>query len=239
MLIAIKKRSFTSKLLILNSLILFIFYITYSFKPDLDISIAKLFYFENSHFLADEYTFIKDLRSFTKNLMIALPILSLILIIKIYIDFKKRNLEKKSLRFKKIIFTYMGFIIGPIVGCGLIANLYFKDTWGRARPVHIVEFNGEKLYTPPFEKSDQCEKNCSWIGGEVSAAFSFLTGVLIIKKSSILFRINIIFGILVAFCRMAMGGHFFSDNLFAAILMIYLALFYRFIFYYLTKRRLI
>ena len=239
MLIAIKKRSFASKLLIINSLILVFFYIIYSLRPDLDISIAKLFYFENGRFLADEYTFIKDLRSLTKNLMIALPVLSLISIIKIYIDYKKKNLEKKSFRFRKKIFIYMGFLIGPLVGCGLIANLYFKDTWGRARPVHIVEFNGEKLYTPPFEKSNQCEKNCSWIGGEVSAAFSFLTGILIIKKSSILFRINIIFGILVAFCRMAMGGHFFSDNLFAAVLMIYLALFYRFIFYYLTKRKLI
>ena len=33
----------------------------------------------------------------------------------------------------------VGFLVGPIIGCGLIANLYFKDTWGRARPVHIEE----------------------------------------------------------------------------------------------------
>ena len=101
MLIAIKKRSFASKLLIINSLILFIFYITYSLRPDLDISIAKLFYFENGRFLADEYTFIKDLRSLTKNLMIALPVLSLISIIKIYIDYKKKIWKKKALDSEK------------------------------------------------------------------------------------------------------------------------------------------
>ena len=97
MLIAIKKRSFASKLLIINSLILIIFYIIYSLRPDLDISITKLFYFENGRFLADEYTFIKDFRSFTKNLMIALPVLSLVLIIKIYMDYKKKKIGKKKL----------------------------------------------------------------------------------------------------------------------------------------------
>ena len=55
-------------------------------------------------------------------------------------------------------FVILGFIVGPVIGCGLIANLYFKDTWGRARPINIHEFGGDKLYTQPFIKSDQCKK---------------------------------------------------------------------------------
>ena len=149
---------------------------------------------------------------------------------------KKKKYFKYSLKKKKIVFSVLGLILGPIIGCGLVANLYFKDTWGRARPVNIEHFNGDKKYTPPFIKSDQCEKNCSWIGGETSAAFSFLFAVFILNKPIFLFNINLIFGTLVTFGRMAMGGHFFSDNLFAAIFMIYLALMYRkIVFHFLRK----
>ena len=113
--------------------------------------------------------------------------------------------------------------------------MYFKDTWGRARPINIQEFGGDKIYTQPFIKSDQCEKNCSWISGESSADFSFITGIIIIKNS-IFFFINIILGLIVSFCRIAMGGHFLSDNIFAMIFMFYLAILYKFfIFFYLKK----
>ena len=43
------------------------------------------------------------------------------------------------------------------VGPGLVANLGFKDHWGRARPVHVTEFGGTKQFTPPLVRTDQCE----------------------------------------------------------------------------------
>ena len=122
-----------------------------------------------------------------------------------------------------------------MIGCGLIANFYFKDNWGRARPINIQEFGGDKIYTKPFTISNQCKKNCSWIGGEASAAFSFITGTIILKNPIYLI-INLIFGIVVSLCRIAMGGHFLSDNIFAMIFMIYLAILYKyFVFLYLKK----
>ena len=69
--------------------------------------------------------------------------------------------------------------------------MYFKDTWGRARPINIQEFGGDKIYTQPFIKSDQCEKNCSWISGESSAAFSFITGIIIIKNPIFFYKYNL------------------------------------------------
>ena len=148
---------------------------------------------------------------------------------------KKKKNKKIKLRTK---FGLIGLIIGPIVGCGIIANLYFKDTWGRARPVHVEEFGGNKIFTPAFIKSDQCERNCSWISGETSAAFSFIVGSIILKNP-IFFISNIILGLLVFFCRISMGGHFFSDNIFAMIFMIYLAIIYKNIIYLCLKRRIL
>ena len=86
-------------------------------------------------------------------------------------------------------YAILGIIIGPIVGSGIIANWYFKDQWGRARPVHVSEFGGDKIFTRAFVKSNQCEKNCSWISGESSAAFSFLVGTIILKTLFFFFRI--------------------------------------------------
>ena len=143
-------------------------------------------------------------------------ITSLLLLLFIFL-YKKKKIKK---RIKLVV---LGFIIGPAIGCGLIANLYFKDTWGRARPINIQEFGGNKIYSQPFVKSDQCEKNCSWISGEGSAAFSFIAGTIILKNP-LFFLFNIIFGLIVSFCRIAMGGHFLSDNIFAMIFMIYLAI---------------
>ena len=74
--------------------------------------------------------------------MIIIPILSLILFLVFVLVKNKYNTNNHySLRFK---FALLGFVIWSIFGCGLIANLYFKDTWGRARPSYIVEFGGEK-----------------------------------------------------------------------------------------------
>ena len=68
----------------------------------------------------------------------------------------------------KWLFLAACLVIGP----GIVSNVILKDNWGRARPVHIVEFGGTKTYTPPLVPSNQCEKNCSFVGGEASMAYA-------------------------------------------------------------------
>ncbi len=217
---------FLKNLFFYNTILFIIFFVLFLFFPKFDIFLSNLFFYENQ-FISEKYTFIKDLRVVLKNLMIALPIFAILLLVVSLIN-KKQNV--KSFFDLKMQYALFGLILGPIIGCGIIANLYFKDTWGRARPVHIEEFGGDKIFTPAFIKSDQCDKNCSWISGEASAAFSFLVGTVLLKNH-IFFVINLILGFLVFFCRLSMGGHFFSDNIFAMIFMVYLAILYQKIIY--------
>ena len=189
--------------------------------PLIDIKISSLFFYQNS-FISEKFTIIKSLRIFLKNFMVAIPFLALFFFLFVL---KKKN--KKDLRFKLAV---LGLLIGPIIGCGIIANLIFKENWGRARPVHITEFGGNKVFTNPFIISNQCETNCSWISGETSGAFSFMVGTIILRNH-IFFICNWLLGFLVFFCRLSMGGHFFSDNLFSLFLMIYLAYGYRYLVY--------
>ena len=228
MLTSLKKTNFFKRVFIFNTLLFFSFYFFYLSFPNFDIYFSNLFFYEGK-FLADKYIFIKGLRTFLKNLMIIIPIMALINLMIFKINKQQKILfEKKKYNSKRTFFVLVGLIIGPIVGCGIIANLYFKDTWGRARPINIVEFNGNKMYTPPFSRSDQCDKNCSWIGGEVAGAYSLLVGLFLLRNY-LFIKLCFTLGLLVFFCRTAMGGHFLSDNLFSIILMIYLALAYRFL----------
>ena len=217
------------KVLLTNTFFFAFFVLLFFLFPNLDIHFSKLFFYEEK-FISEKHIFIKNLRSFLKDFMIVISVFSLLLIVAGLL-FKKKVFFLKS-RTKLIL---LGFIVGPVIGCGLIANFYFKDNWGRARPINIQEFGGDKIYAKPFIISDQCKKNCSWIGGEASAAFSFITGTIILKNPIYLI-INLIFGIVVSLCRIAMGGHFLSDNIFAMIFMIYLAILYKyFVFLYLKK----
>ena len=218
------------KVFIINTLFFFFFVLFFTLFPKFDIFFSNFFFFEGK-FISDKYVFIRSLRSFLKDLMIVISIASLLIIM---VNFFFKNKKKTILKFRTKLIL-IGFIVGPVIGCGLIANFYFKDNWGRARPINIQEFGGEKIYTQPFIISDQCERNCSWISGEASAAFSFITGTIILK-SPIFFLLNIIFGIIVSFCRIAMGGHFLSDNIFAMIFMIYLAILYKYLVFLNLKR---
>ena len=206
-----------------------IFFIAF---PNIDIPVSEIF-FLNGKFISEEYHFIKSLRQFLKNLMVIFPILVMVFLLLNFLDKENKYIPSFSKRTK---FALLGFLIGPIVGCGIIANLYFKDTWGRARPVHIEEFGGNKIFTKPFVKTDQCKRNCSWISGETSGAFSFMVGSIILRNH-LFILINLIIGLLVFFCRLSMGGHFLSDNIFAMFFMIYLAYIYRYYVFLKLKRK--
>ncbi len=226
------KNTILKRLFLYNSFLFFFFFLLFLIFPRLDIYLSNFFFIQGS-FISEKYIIIKDLRNFLKNLMIFIPFVAIALLLINMIN--KKQKVKSSLK-DRTKYVLVGFIIGPIVGCGIIANMYFKDTWGRARPVQVQEFGGTKFFTPPFIKTDQCEKNCSWISGEASAAFSFLVGTILLKNK-IFFVINIFVGLLVFFCRISMGGHFFSDNIFAMIFMIYLAILYKNLIYIYLKKR--
>ena len=217
------------KIFILNTLFFLLFTLFFYLFPNYDITFSN-FFFTNNLFISEKYEVIKDLRSFLKNSMVIFPVTILLLLVIHQFLKAKYNIKQR------VKYALIGFIIGPIIGSGLIANFFFKDNWGRARPIQILEFGGDKSFTPAFVKTDQCEKNCSWISGESSAAFSFIVGSLILKNP-IYFYVNLIIGILVSFCRVSMGGHFLSDNVFAFSFMVYLAILYKFMVIKFVKKK--
>jgi lipid A 4'-phosphatase len=106
-------------------------------------------------------------------------------------------------------------------GPGLVANLVFKDQWGRARPKQIVEFGGTKAFTPPLLPADQCRRNCSFVSGEASSTYVtfYAAAALLPQWSAALVIAGTVGGLLTGLIRMSQGAHFLSDVIFAGVFM--------------------
>jgi lipid A 4'-phosphatase len=118
---------------------------------------------------------------------------------------------------RKWLFLLLCLSIGP----GLLANLVFKDQWGRARPKHVAEFGGSKRFTPAPLPADQCPRRCSFVSGEASSAFVpfYAAAAVAPQWGASLVVAGTVAGLVVGSVRIAQGGHFLSDVVFAGLLM--------------------
>ena len=130
---------------------------------------------------------------------------------------------------RSIIFLTLSMAIGP----GLIVNLGLKDHWHRPRPVQIKEFGGPNEFRPVWARDGACEKNCSFVSGEAASAFWLMAPASLAPPPWQLPAMAAAFGagITTSVLRVAFGGHFLSDVLFAALFtLLLLQIMHRFIF---------
>ena len=109
----------------------------------------------------------------------------------------------------------------PVHCAPYVTNLALKDHWGRARPKQILEFGGNKSFTPALIPSNECSRNCSFVAGEPSSTFApFYAAAFVIPQWSLtLVIVGTVCGVVSGFVRIAQGAHFLSDVIFAGIFM--------------------
>ncbi|MFN3076169.1 MAG: phosphatase PAP2 family protein [Alphaproteobacteria bacterium] len=120
-----------------------------------------------------------------------------------------------GIRGRIVAFLLSSMAVGP----GLIVNTVFKDHWGRARPASILEFGGKSLFTPPLTLSNQCDHNCSFMSGHAALGF-WTIAIAFLVPARWRYRAAAValgFGSLTGLSRIAQGGHFLSDVLYAAV----------------------
>jgi membrane-associated PAP2 superfamily phosphatase len=122
-------------------------------------------------------------------------------------------------------------ILTMILGPGISINAGLKEYWGRPRPKQIEQFGGSQQFRPFYSPQlKPPEPSKSFVCGHCSMGFMYLTLAVIglwIGSRTLLYTGLILgagFGILLSFVRMAQGGHFFSDTLFAALIVWCMAL---------------
>ena len=113
-------------------------------------------------------------------------------------------------------------LITVLLGPGLLVNVILKDDWHRPRPAHLTEFSGKQNYSYVdwWNPGGNCDRNCSFASGEASsAAWMFAPAMLAPPQWRVAaFAGAAIFTAVISFVRMAAGGHFLTDILFAIIL---------------------
>jgi lipid A 4'-phosphatase len=118
---------------------------------------------------------------------------------------------------KALLFIAFSTALGP----GLITNTVLKDHWGRARPAQVEEFGGPHEFTAAPLPSSQCRTNCSFVSGHAALGFSLVAFAFLLPPGPTRRRAiagTLAFGGLVGLVRIAQGGHFLSDVVFAGLL---------------------
>jgi len=116
---------------------------------------------------------------------------------------------------RSLIAIALTFALGP----GLLVNVVLKDNWHRPRPMQITEFGGTSDFKAWWDTSGACPYNCSFVSGEVAGATAVVAAAALVPAAyagSALIA-AIIFAVVIAFMRMAFGGHFLSDVIMAAL----------------------
>lgn len=116
---------------------------------------------------------------------------------------------------RQLAFLVLTMSLGP----GLLVNLVLKDHAHRPRPVQIEQFGGGMAYRPYYRFDGACRRNCSFVSGEASSAFWTLAPASL-APAPVRFEAiaaALAFGAATSLLRMAFGGHFLSDVVFAGL----------------------
>ena len=191
------------------------------FTPRLDVMISGFFYNADTGFFARNRFF----DAIYHYGLYPAWVVSLTALVGIFASILIKSLRKYR---KDMVFL----VLALAVGSGLIANVIFKDHWGRPRPVQVVEFGGDHEFRPYYSPNltFAVSPTKSFPSGHSTMGFYFFVLCFLGKrhKKHYLYLAGIvavsIIGGMLGVTRIAQGGHFFSDVIAAAMIMWYGAL---------------
>lgn len=186
--------------------------VVFLISPYVDVYISALFV-ENGHFLFEDNWFTNLIDKGIPEIIVAISVL----IMGLWIAGKVWCKIYLGITTQVMLLTSGTMIFGPIV----VVNGIFKSFWGRARPMNIETFGGDKNFSLPMQIANQCDWDCSFMSGHTAVAFWTLSLALLAPKKwrKTAVTLSVMFGIITAVVRIGQGAHFFSDVVFAAVVM--------------------
>lgn len=188
-------------------------FVVVAVSPVLDIAVSRMFYHDGHfYFQSGAAAWLIEL-----GIPALLGLLGLVML-GLWIAGKLRCRPVAGVDTRAMLLTFGTMVLGP----GLIVNGLFKTFWGRARPYEISQFGGERLFTPPMVIADQCSRDCSFMSGHTAIGFWIICFALLLprryRKASIAAALTA--GAVLGAARIAQGMHFFSDVVFAGVIIV-------------------
>jgi lipid A 4'-phosphatase len=114
------------------------------------------------------------------------------------------------------LFMILTLALGP----GLVVNGLAKEYWGRPRPIDVQQMGGKQPFVAWWDPRGTCQKNCSFVSGDVSGGFWTLAPAALTPPPwrPLAYGAAIALGSGIAVLRMLFGGHFFTDAVFAGVI---------------------
>ncbi len=192
--------------------------VVFAVWPGLDIAVSSWFYRPDSGFWLAEDPWVEGVRNLVWDLSILVFVLSAAAFVAALVGRRAREARGRIAGF-----IFLLYLLGPI----LLVDGILKRFWGRARPATIIEFGGDRMFTPPWLPSDQCASNCSFVSGEGSAAAALALSFLVLAPIArrilprAAFVLYVAAGLLLPAAGLALrvmtGRHFVSDTVFAVL----------------------
>ena len=182
--------------------------------PQLDLDIAALFYNPKTHaFLSWYQDWVENVRDAASLLITLLAAPAFLAVLGKLVMPSQRML----IGGRAALFLIVTLALGP----GIIANGIFKQHSARMRPESITQFGGAGPFMPWWDPRGPCTENCSFVAGESSGAFWTLAPAALAPPQwrVIAYGGVIAFGAAMGVLRMAAGAHFFTDVVFAGVIM--------------------
>jgi lipid A 4'-phosphatase len=185
--------------------------IVFGVYPQLDIAIAAWFYDPVTHTFAGKKEWIDHVRDAATALIALLVAPAVVAILGKLLMPKRRMLIPG----RAALFLSVSLALGPF----FLTNIALKDHWARMRPIDVVQFGGADRFTAWWDPRGPCPDNCSFIGGEAATAFWTLAPAALtpLQWRPLAYGTAIVFGSSIGVLRMAGGGHFFTDIIFAGV----------------------
>lgn len=187
--------------------------VVFAVWPQLDLAISGLFFDPVQHQfwprLVRPLSLVRDAAQWIVAALAAPAAVALLL--KLVLPRRRMLISARA-----AIFLLATLALGP----GLLVNVTLKDYWPRSRPIDVTQFEGTDRFTSWWDPRGACVKNCSTVAGEPSGAFWTLAPAALAPPQwrPLAYAAALAFGSAVGMLRIAFGGHFFSDVVFAGVL---------------------
>lgn len=171
--------------------------------PALDLAVSRRVA-QGSVFVLAEHPFLKGLREIGLLGPVGI-VAAMLLVLGLYVLLPRRYAFCAP---HKPLFVLLSYAAGP----GLVVET-LKPLIGRARPRHLLEFGGTADFTPVWQLSAACARNCSFPSGEASGAAAALSLLVFVPAKQ---RWIAAMGLtpvlmMIALNRVLFGAHFLSD----------------------------
>jgi len=182
--------------------------------PQLDVDIAALFYNPTTHAFVAWYSDRVEYARDAATLLITLIVAPAFLAVAGKLIFPQRRMLIPG---RAVLFLIVTLALGP----GILTNGILKEHSARMRPVDVVALGGKERFTPWWDPRGPCPENCSFVAGEASGAFWTLAPAALAPPQwrPLAYSAALVFGAAMGVLRMAAGAHFFTDVVFAGVLM--------------------